>query len=101
VHELRESAFARHGAARRCGGASRAWLARTLPLVRAVALRQSEFTTDDIVFGEDQPREPRALGPLMLAAAKAGWIRPANRTRKSLRASCHARPKAVWLSRLR
>lgn len=53
-----------------------------------------EFTTDDLDV--PVPREPRAWGPVILAAQKAGLIRNTGRVRQSRQARCHARPKAVW-----
>lgn len=62
-------------------------------LWRAIQARD-ELTTDDIDC--DQPREPRAWGPIMLAAARAGLIENTYRQRQSTEATCHARPKTVW-----
>jgi hypothetical protein len=53
-----------------------------------------ELTTDDVSCSE--PREPRAWGPIMLAAAKAGYIVNTGRVRPSASPRCHARPKTVW-----
>lgn len=53
-----------------------------------------ELTTDDVKCR--QPREPRAWGPVMLAAARAGFIENTHRTRKSSEVQNHARPKQVW-----
>jgi hypothetical protein len=52
------------------------------------------FTTDDIDCY--QPREPRAWGPIMLRAARAGYIENTGLSRKSRSVTCHARPKALW-----
>ena len=52
------------------------------------------LTTDDIAC--PQPREPRAWGPIMLAAQRAGFIENTHTTRCSTSATCHARPKTVW-----
>lgn len=69
------------------------WLARTRP----------EFTTDDVwqelhVRNHGGPREPRALGALMVAAAKQGLIEPTDRYVPSQRPDCHRRPVKVWRS---
>ena len=53
-----------------------------------------ELTTDDIDC--PAPREPRAWGPVMKQAAKAGLIEKTGMTRVSTSVRCHARPKAVW-----
>ncbi len=53
------------------------------------------FTTDDIT-GCPEPREPRAWGPILRAAAVAGYIENTGTTRQSAQVACHARPKTVW-----
>jgi hypothetical protein len=64
------------------------WLARGLAAVSRLARRQRVFSADDVWFalGEDRPKEPRAMGPVLQAAAKAGLIRQAGVV-KSERAS--------------
>jgi hypothetical protein len=52
------------------------------------------FTTDDVDC--PPPREPRAWGPIMLAAQRAGLIENTHVVRQSNQPQCHARPKAVW-----
>lgn len=53
-----------------------------------------DMSTDDV----DWPgsREPRAHGPIMLAAAREGLIEHTDRVRRSHKVSCHAAPKALW-----
>jgi hypothetical protein len=65
----------------------------TVALMRAHGVGY-EFTTDNIHC--PPPREPRAWGPIMLAAQRAGLITNTGATRQSNRPQCHARPKAVW-----
>lgn len=54
----------------------------------------ADLSTDDV----DWPgvREPRAHGPIMLAAAREGLIEHTDRVRRSHKTSCHAAPKALW-----
>lgn len=56
--------------------------------------KHGEFTTDDIDC--KPPREPRAWGPILLWAARAGVIENTGRVRKSVETQCNARPKAIW-----
>ena len=55
-----------------------------------------EFTTDDVKTRVERTREEKAWGPILLAAARAGFIENTGRTVKSAEVRCHARPKAVW-----
>lgn len=55
-------------------GAPTGWSFRAGEAVRYVCQTRSRFTPDDIwETGLEKPPEPRALGPVMLRAAKAGW----------------------------
>ncbi|MGY3615706.1 hypothetical protein [Bradyrhizobium sp. USDA 10063] len=81
--------------------ANAAWLDLMLELTRVVCLTHEYFTVDDVVdlyrHVEDAPvtHEPRALGPVMLRAAKAGYCKKTNTTEAR---SNHNRPLAVWRS---
>jgi hypothetical protein len=56
-------------------------------------------TTDDLwAAGLERPREPRAAGAVMTEAARRKWCVATDRTRKSARKACHARPVRVWAS---
>ena len=56
-----------------------------------------EITTDEVWRqGVPSPPEPRALGPVMMAAAKAGYIERTDRTRQTTRPEAHASPKRIW-----
>lgn len=71
--------------------------------LRYVAARRNELTTDAVWYVLDRrfgvrPHEERAMGPIMLAAQRKGWIEATNRTVKSARVECHARPLRIWRS---
>lgn len=69
-----------------------------------IARTQKTFTTDDIwtSLAKTNPAgfdvEPRALGSLMLQAAKQNVIKATTRTKTSKRPECHKRPVRVWKS---
>lgn len=83
-------------------GAGKPWIDHALECVWLVAEGSERFTTDDIwaVLGVGTITEPRAMGPVMREAAKRGWITKTDRTQKSKRPDCHARPLAIWLSNI-
>ena len=73
------------------------WKARAWKVLKRVAATHATFTTDDLVeLGAGSPPEPRAYGPLMRAAVKAGLCEATGQYRKSRMVACHARPKAVY-----
>jgi len=74
-----------------------------LAVIRSVAQAQSALTTDDIwrVLGRDAELEGRAMGAAMRMAAKLGYVRRTDTTRKSERVACHRRDLRVWESLLR
>lgn len=81
------------------------WPVLAKAAVAAVARRLERFTTDD-VWEELAEREagggdPRAIGPVMDAAAADGTIERTDETVKSSRKECHGRPVRVWISRVR
>lgn len=60
-----------------------------------------EFTTDHVwaVLKEWQvgsPREPRAMGPIVMRLVKEGAMEATGAYRKSTRPECNARPIAVY-----
>ena len=60
-----------------------------------------EFTTDDVwaVLKEWQvsaPREPRAMGPIVMKLVRSGAMVATGAYRKSKRPECNARPIAVY-----
>lgn len=80
------------------------WRDVALDAVRRAALRNLEFTTDAILPFLNETsvttHEPRALGPVMLAAMRQGWIEPTDRVERSTSVSRHCAKKQVWRSRL-
>lgn len=76
-----------------------AWLERAAATVRQVARARTTFTTDDIwAAGLPEPRESRALGPVLRQAQAAGAIIPTGEYARSERPACHRRPVRVWRS---
>src|SRR5262249_41310286 len=68
-----------------------------------IAKRQRFLSSLDVwnVCGDlDQPRHPRAMGPVMLRAARGGLIIRTGRTVKSGRASDHDQALAIWESKI-
>lgn len=83
--------------------ADEAWKRIMYGLVVMVARHRPRFTSDDVFEAyyatsqTAQTHEPRALGPLMTRAAKAGVCRLADcRPVNSRRASRHSAPLSVW-----
>lgn len=79
--------------------ADQAWLDEALEAVRRTCLRLEDFIGDDVwETGLSMPREARALGPVMMRAARLGYCVRTDRVRPSVRS--HGSPKPVWKSRL-
>ncbi len=69
--------------------------------IRSLVQLGHPFTTDDVwellnVLQTDKTHEPRAMGPAMLRASRAGLIRPTERYRNSVRPETHSNPKRIW-----
>jgi hypothetical protein len=77
-----------------------AWKHKALEAVKETCLYRADFISDDIWVLGNLPatREDRALGPIMLAAARKGWCRKTDRVRPSARS--HGSGKPVWKSNL-
>lgn len=91
--QLRDEALERVEAA-----ANDTWKTEALHVVRHLSAMGTSFTTDDVwsrLTGVATP-EPRAMGPVMLAAQRAGYCYPTDRFRKSRRPEHHAGPIRVW-----
>lgn len=75
--------------------ADESWKAHALGFVAQVSAQLGKFTTDDLWdAGLIKPLEPRALGPVMLRAAKRGLIEATGEYRKSRYRNCA--PLPVW-----
>lgn len=78
-----------------------AWRAAALDAIEQLARECPEFTADDVrERGTEQPHHANAWGAAMLTAARNGWIRATDRTRKSVRAAAHAHRNPIWESLL-
>jgi len=84
--------------------AEEAWKVAAKLSVEAVAKRKPEFTTDAVWwwlehhYPDYMPHEPRAMGPIMRWAVTTGVVAATDRTTRSTRVACHARPVAIWRS---
>lgn len=76
------------------------WKDAALEAVYRVALRRSRFTSEDIWRLVEKPREPRALGPVLMRAVKLGYCAPAGFVQCSM-VSRHAAPVREYVSCLR
>lgn len=86
------------GVARAEGGADPGWMAAAWDALVAYLVTHEQFFVDD--FWEDtgleRPRESRALGPLVLRAAREGLIRKSGTFRKSVASNMTEKP--CWRS---
>lgn len=71
------------------------WMARAAACIGELAATGEEFTSEDVLDRVGSTREPRALGPLFMAALRSGAI---VKTRFALarRPSRHRAPVQVW-----
>jgi hypothetical protein len=84
------------------------WSEFAFASVHATALRLEELTSDDVdaeIASFNAPHRPvthdkRALGPVMIRAAKAGLIFATDRIVASNRSKLHNSPRRVWRSRI-
>lgn len=79
------------------------WKEDALQRVRTLCDARHLFTTDAVWAllerdGVEPPHEPRAMGPVMLAAVRAGWCTNTGQYEKSVMTSNHRRPVAVYRS---
>ncbi len=80
------------------------WKEEVVSIIRMVAERQEILTSDD-VYREIDKRGmgmycARIIGPLMLRAAKSGYIESTRTVRHSERVSMHAAWVTVWRSKI-
>lgn len=84
------------------GAADPAWKRAADVAVLGAALALPKLTSDDVhqrISPNVSTRDLRALGPVMVRAAKEGWIEKAYVPgRETTRPSSHRRPLQVWLS---
>jgi hypothetical protein len=81
------------------GGDDPNWKDRALEACYQVALTNRMFASDDIWrYGLDKPREPRALGPVMMRACKLGYCERTEMTRASSSVTQHAQPIRIYRS---
>lgn len=76
-----------------------AWKDAAFQVVQHLAASGQPFTTDDVwegLHGSDRPHEPRALGGVMVRAARRGIIAKADGVRPSQRIEAHRNPKQLW-----
>jgi len=78
------------------------WKQLAYEAVRQLARSRQWFTTDDVwhllAANEAATHEHRAMGPVMLRAAKAGLIAKTDRVLPTARPSANRRPVAIWHS---
>lgn len=74
------------------------WKEAAFAAVERVARARETFTPDDIWVEVPKPREPRALGPVMLRARRAGICAPTGRHVKSRIPSQHQNPITEYRS---
>ena len=80
------------------------WKDEVVEIIRGVAGRQELLTSDDVYREVDRRGMgmycARIIGPLMLRAAKAGYIESTRTVKHSERVSMHKAWVTVWRSRI-
>ena len=81
---------------------SSTWKEDAYAVVRQLAETKPSFSSNDVwAAGLSQPHDARALGPIMLGAARKGWIHMAEGYFvESNLSQQHRRPVQVWRSQL-
>lgn len=87
-------------AVQRVGEAHADWVQAAVRTLYGVCKNHREFTTDDLWQRISSPVERRAMGAVITAARKKGWIETTDRFRESTRPVCHRNPKRIWRSLL-
>lgn len=81
--------------------ASPDWNEQAFDTVCSVARRLRFFAADDLwEAGLPTPREPRAIGPVLLRAVRAGFCWNTHTQRNSRKVSQNARPITIYESRI-
>ena len=77
--------------------ADEAWKALARQTVLDLSLTKAEFTADDVwLTGLAEPREPRALGAVIVGLANEGYIEQTGRFVKTIRKPRGGSPIIVW-----
>jgi len=80
------------------------WKDEVVDIIRQVATRQELLTSDDVYRIIEEKNMGayclRIIGPLMLRAAKKGYIESTHTVRHSERVSMHAAWLTVWKSKI-
>ena len=77
------------------------WKVRAMDTIFLVCRKQGAFTSEDLWrAGLPKPREPRALGPMLTAAAKKGWCKSSGNFVRGTSVTRHGAPIAVWFSKI-
>ncbi len=80
-------------------GTEPGWRAQAIDIVRRVCQAKADFFCDDIwAAGLPPTNNDKALGPIMMFAARQGWCKKTDRVRPSIRS--HYSGKPVWESLL-
>jgi len=76
------------------------WMERAENALRVLCCERGResLTTDDIwrLLGDDEPREPRAMGAVLRRGCSLGIIEATDRMEPSKRAKNHARKIQIW-----
>jgi hypothetical protein len=82
--------------------ANEAWKDKAYQIVQRLCATRADFTTDEIweelKKTDEHTHEPRAIGAIVMRAARARLCEPTDRYKKSTRPECHRRPIQVWKS---
>jgi predicted neuraminidase len=74
------------------------WKEQAIYVVEQLARHRPRLIADDVLRLVGYPREPRALGPVMMRAKKEGWIEPLDQWIQNPEPQAHARPVRLWAS---
>jgi hypothetical protein len=78
------------------------WKLAAAEAIASLAFNFETFTSDDVWRildrSEHTTHERKAMGPMLLNAARDGLIERTGRTVDSRRTACHGRPVRVWRS---
>jgi len=81
------------------------WKRKAWEAILYVAKRRSAFTTDAVWYMLQEwkvasPREPRAMGPMVLRGRREGIFEVTGDRKKSERVGCHRRPIDIYRSKI-